>query len=140
MEKFAPSPRVQWLLHWVILTCAMMILLQILLGTAIGVLVGLTGTGGAFVIPALIYLLGFGQLRAQGTALLISVFPVWVISFIPYYKTGNFDFKVAVLMALGIVVGSYFGGTWAQHLPATTLRRLLGLVLIGLGARFVFSR
>jgi len=118
----------------------MNILLQILLGTAIGVLVGLTGTGGAFVIPALIYLLGFGQLRAQGTALLISVFPVWVISFIPYYKTGNFDFKVALLMALGIVVGSYFGGTWAQHLPATTLRRLLGLVLIGLGARFVFSR
>ena len=118
----------------------MNIVLQILLGTAIGVLVGLTGTGGAFVIPALIYLLGFEQLRSQGTALLISVFPVWVVSFLPYYKTGNFDFKVAVLMALGIVVGSYFGGTWAQHLPATTLRRLLGLVLIGLGARFVLSR
>jgi len=115
-------------------------LLQILLGVAIGVLVGLTGTGGAFVIPALIYLLGFAQLRAQGTALLISVFPVWVVSFLPYYKTRNFDFKVAVLMALGIVVGSYFGGTWAQHLPATTLRRLLGLVLIGLGVRFVFTR
>jgi len=118
----------------------MTLLLQILLGTVIGVLVGLTGTGGAFVIPALIYLLGFAQLRAQGTALLISVFPVWIISFLPYYKTRNFDFKVAALMALGIVIGSYFGGTWAQHLPATTLRRLLGIVLIVLGARFVLSR
>lgn len=118
----------------------MTILLQILLGVLIGVLVGLTGTGGAFVIPALIYLLGFAQLRAQGTALLISVFPIWVISFLPYYQTRNFDFKVALLMALGIVVGSYFGGTWAQHLPAVALRRLLGLVLIGLGVRFVISR
>ena len=118
----------------------MLSLVQLLVGAVIGVLVGLTGTGGAFVIPTLIYLFGFGQLRAQGTALLISVFPIWVISFIPYYKAQNFDFKVALLMALGIVVGSYFGGTWAQHLPATLLRRLLGLVLVGLGVRFVFSR
>lgn len=118
----------------------MTFLLQILLGTVIGVLVGLTGTGGAFVIPALIYLLGFAQLRAQGTALLISVFPIWVVSFIPYYKTRNFDLTVAVLMALGIAAGSYFGGAWAQHLPATTLRRVLGVVLIALGARFVLGR
>lgn len=117
----------------------MMTIVQILVGALIGVLVGLTGTGGAFVIPTLLYVFGFEQLRAQGTALLISVFPVWVISFLPYYKTRNFDFKVAVLMALGIVIGSYFGGTWAQHLPATVLRRLLGLVLVGLGVRFVFS-
>jgi|SRR5579864_3873535 len=118
----------------------MNLLYQILLGAVIGVLVGLTGTGGAFIIPALVYLLGFAQLRAQGTALLISVFPVWVFSFIPYYKTRNFDFKVAALMGLGIVLGSYFGGTWAQHLPAVTLRRLLGVVLIGVGARFVLGR
>lgn len=118
----------------------MTFLLQILLGAVIGILVGLTGTGGAFVIPTLIFVLGFEQLRAQGTALLISVFPVWIASFIPYYKTRNFDFKVAVLMAVGIVIGSYFGGTWAQHLPAVTLRRLLGVVLIGLGVRFVVGR
>ncbi|HLJ30448.1 MAG TPA: TSUP family transporter [Candidatus Angelobacter sp.] len=116
------------------------ILLQILAGVLVGVLVGLTGTGGAFVIPMLLFVFGFEQLRAQGTALLISVFPVWIISFLPYYKTQNFDFKVAVLMALGIVVGSYFGATWAQHLPATVLRRLLGVVLVGLGVRFVVGR
>jgi uncharacterized protein len=118
----------------------MITILQIVLGAAIGILVGLTGTGGAFVIPALIYLLGFAQLRAQGTALLISVFPIWIISFIPYYKAQNFDFKVALLMALGIVVGSYFGGTWAQHLPTVVLRRVLGVVLVALGARFIFGR
>jgi uncharacterized protein len=118
----------------------MTVLLQILAGALIGVLVGLTGTGGAFVIPALLYLFDFPQLRAQGTALLISVFPVWIVSFLPYYKEQNFDFKVALLMTIGIAVGSYFGGTWAQHLPATVLRRLLGLVLVGLGIRFVLGK
>ena len=118
----------------------MITILQILVAVVIGVLVGLTGTGGAFVIPALIYLFGVAQLRAQGTALLVSVFPIWIISFLPYYRERNFDFKVALIMALGIAAGSYFGGTWAQHLPSVILRRLLGVVLVGLGLRFVMSR
>lgn len=118
----------------------MITILQILVAVSIGILVGLTGTGGAFVIPTLIYLFGFPQLRAQGTALLISVFPIWVISFVPYYRAQNFDFKVGLLMALGIAAGSYFGGTWAQHLPSLVLRRSFGVVLVGLGIRFVFGR
>lgn len=118
----------------------MILTFQILVALLIGILVGLTGTGGAFVIPTLIYLFGFEQLRAQGTALLISVFPIWVISFLPYYRTQNFDFKVGLLMALGIAAGSYFGGTWAQHISAVALRRFLGVVLVGLGVRFIFGK
>ena len=34
----------------------MSVLLQLLVGAVVGVLVGITGTGGAFVIPALMYL------------------------------------------------------------------------------------
>jgi uncharacterized membrane protein YfcA len=118
----------------------MIVTFQILIALLIGILVGLTGTGGAFVIPTLIYLFGFEQLRAQGTALLVSVFPIWVISFIPYYRAQNFDFKIGLLMALGIAAGSYFGGTWAQHLSAVALRRILGVVLVVVGARFVLGR
>ena len=33
----------------------MNVLLQLVVGALVGVLVGITGTGGAFVIPALIY-------------------------------------------------------------------------------------
>lgn len=119
---------------------AMIVTFQISIALLIGILVGLTGTGGAFVIPTLIYLFGFEQLRAQGTALLVSVFPIWVISFIPYYRAQNFDFKVGLLMALGIAAGSYFGGTWAQHLSAVVLRRILGVVLMALGVRFVLGK
>jgi len=117
----------------------MSVLLQLLVGALVGVLVGITGTGGAFIIPALIYLFRMDQLRAQGTALLISSLPIWFIAFIPYARSQHFDLRLALLIALGICVGSYFGASWAQHLPMPVLRRLLGIVLIVIGARFVFQ-
>jgi len=117
----------------------MSVLLQLLVGALVGVLVGITGTGGAFIIPALIYLFRMDQLRAQGTALLISSLPIWFIAFIPYARSQHFDLRLALLIALGICVGSYFGASWAQHLPMPVLRRLLGTVLILVGARFLYQ-
>lgn len=115
------------------------IVLQLVVGAVIGVLVGITGTGGAFVIPALMYLFRMDQLRAQGTALMISSVPIWIIAFIPYARTHQFDLKLGVLIALGICVGSYFGANWAQHLPLPVLRRVLGSVLVLIGARFLIQ-
>ena len=115
------------------------IVLQLVVGAVIGVLVGITGTGGAFVIPALMYLFRMDQLRAQGTALMISSVPIWIIAFIPYARTHQFDLKLGVLIALGICVGSYFGADWAQHLPLPVLRRVLGSVLLLIGARFLIQ-
>src|SRR5437763_15266823 len=115
----------------------MSLLFQLLVGVVIGVLVGLTGTGGAFVIPALMYVFGMEQQRAQGTALLVSSLPIWFIAFIPYFRAQHFDFRMAMLIALGVCVGSYFGASWAQHLPVPVLRRTLGVVLILVGVRLV---
>jgi uncharacterized membrane protein YfcA len=115
------------------------IVLQLVVGAVIGVLVGITGTGGAFVIPALMYLFRMDQLRAQGTALMISSVPIWIIAFIPYARTHQFDLKLGALIALGICVGSYFGANWAQHLPLPVLRRVLGSVLLLIGARFLIQ-
>src|SRR5215475_4294702 len=117
----------------------MNIFLQLVVGALVGVLVGITGTGGAFVIPALIYVFRMDQLRAQGTALLISSLPIWFIAFIPYARAQNFDLKLAMLIAAGICVGSYFGASWAQHLSLPLLRRVLGAVLVLIGARFLYQ-
>jgi uncharacterized protein len=117
----------------------MNVLLQVVVGAVVGILVGITGTGGAFVIPALIYLFRMDQLRAQGTALLISSLPIWFIAFIPYARSHHFDLRLGLLVAAGICVGSYFGASWAQHLPLPLLRRILGSVLILIGARFLYG-
>ena len=114
--------------------------LQLLVGALVGILVGITGTGGAFVIPALMYVFRMEQLRAQGTALMISSLPIWFIAFIPYARSHHFDLKLGLLIALGICIGSYFGAAWAQHFPMPVLRRVLGSVLVLIGARFLFQR
>jgi hypothetical protein len=116
----------------------MNVLLQLLMGALVGILVGITGTGGAFVIPALIYVFRMEQLRAQGTALMISSLPIWFIAFIPYARARHFDLRLGMLIAAGICVGSYFGASWAQHLPLAVLRRVLGSVLVLVGLRFLY--
>ncbi len=116
----------------------MNVLLQLLVGALVGILVGITGTGGAFVIPALIYVFRMEQLRAQGTALMISSLPIWFIAFIPYARARHFDLRLGMLIAAGICVGSYFGASWAQHLPLPVLRRVLGSVLVLVGLRFLY--
>ena len=117
----------------------MNVLLQLLVGAVVGILVGITGTGGAFVIPALIYVFRMEQLRAQGTALMISSLPIWFIAFIPYARSRHFDLRLGLLIAAGICVGSYFGASWAQHLPLPVLRRVLGSVLVLIGLRFLYQ-
>ena len=117
----------------------MNVLLQVLVGAVVGVLVGITGTGGAFVIPALIYVFRMDQLRAQGTALMISSLPIWFIAFLPYAQARHFDLRIGLLIAVGICVGSYFGASWAQSLPLPVLRRVLGFVLVLIGARFLYQ-
>jgi len=79
------------------------------------------------------------QLRAQGTALMISSLPIWFIAFLPYARAHHFDLKLGLLIALGICVGSYFGAGWAQQLPLPVLRRILGSVLVIIGIRFLLQ-
>jgi len=117
----------------------MNVLLQLVVGALVGILVGITGTGGAFVIPALIYVFRMEQLRAQGTALMISSLPIWFIAFIPYARARHFDLQLGLLIAAGICAGSYFGASWAQHLPLPLLRRVLGSVLVLVGVRFLYQ-
>lgn len=53
----------------------------ILLGVVIGLISGLVGLGGgAIVIPALIYLYGMQQHRAQGTSLATLLLPIGIFA------------------------------------------------------------
>ncbi len=48
-----------------------------LIGSVAGLLGGMLGLGGAIIIiPAMVMLLGYSQQMAQGTALIMMVFPV----------------------------------------------------------------
>ena len=118
----------------------MTIFISLLLGFATGILSGLVGIGGGIIIiPALIYGFHMSQRRAQGTSLGVLLAPIGILAFIEYYKAGNVDVKIAVLIALGFVFGAYFGGAWAQHIPQNVLRKMFALLLAITAAKMFFQ-
>jgi uncharacterized membrane protein YfcA len=103
----------------------------IFIGIGIGVISGLVGIGGGAVLtPILIYAYHMTQHRAQGTSLAMLLAPSGLFAFLAYYKAGNADLKLGVMIALGVLVGGYFGAKWAQHLSNLTLRRVFAAFLI----------
>lgn len=115
--------------------------LYILLGLVVGVLSGIVGIGGGImIIPALVYFFHMSQHKAQGTSLTALLLPSGALAFWEYYKAGNADLKTGLLIALGFLIGGYFGGLWAQHLPEVVLRRVFGTLLAIIGIQLLLSR
>ena len=107
------------------------ILLLILLGLAAGTLSGFVGVGGGIIIvPALVYILEMSQIQAQGISLAVLLMPVGFLGVWNYYQTGNIQFSIALLIALGFVFGSYFGSKLALELPAYKIKFFFALVII----------
>lgn len=115
--------------------------LALLVGLVVGAISGVVGIGGGIlIIPALVWLFGMSQIRAQGTSLGALLGPVGLFAFWAYYRNGNADLRVAILIGIGFLAGGYFGAVGAQHIPEVWLRRIFAVVLISVGARMFFSR
>jgi uncharacterized protein len=106
-------------------------LLILLLGLAVGVLVGLMGVaGGIVLVPAFVYLLGMDQHLAQGTSLFILLPPLGLGALLFYWRQKSVDLRTGIICATGFLVGGYFGGHVAIGIPSRTLRGLFGLFLM----------
>lgn len=115
--------------------------LAVLVGIVVGAFSGIVGIGGGIlIIPALVWLFGMSQIRAQGTSLGALLAPVGLLAFLEYYRKGNADLRIALLVALGFVIGGYFGAVGAQHIPDVWLRRIFACTLILVGGRMLFAR
>src|SRR5665811_2314901 len=107
----------------------------LLVGVVVGVFSGVVGIGGGILfIPALVWIVGMSQHKAQGTSLGALLAPVGIFAFWEYYRKGNADIRVAALLGAGFLVGGYFGAVGAQYIPEVWLRRVFALTLIAIGA------
>ena len=119
----------------------LMVWLALLVGVVVGMVSGVVGIGGGVLfIPALVWLFGMDQYRAQGTSLGALLAPVGIFAFLEYYRKGNADLRIALLLAAGFLLGGYFGAVGAQHLPELWLRRIFACMLVIVGARMFFTR
>ena len=112
----------------------------LLLGVFIGIVSGLVGIGGgALLIPVLVFAYGMTQHKAQGTSLAMLLLPTGIFAFWKYWKAGEVDLRMAILVALGFALGGWIGGSWAVHLSDVTLRRGFAVVLIVVAVRMLFK-
>ena len=118
-----------------------MTMLYILIGTAAGVLAGLFGIGGGVIIvPALLYVARMSQLTATGTSLGALLLPVGALGAWEYYRTGNLDVRAALVIAVGLFVGVFFGAKLAHVLTAIQLRRGFAVFLVLIAIRVWTSK
>ena len=111
------------------------------LGFGTGILAGMVGVGGGLIIiPVLIYFFKMDQHTAQGTSLAILLPPTGLFAFMQYYKAGHVDLGVPVTIAIGVLLGGYFGGSLAQHLSGPVLRKTFAVVMALAALKMYFQK
>ncbi len=116
-------------------------MLYILIGVSAGVLAGLFGIGGGVVIvPALLYYARMTPLTATGTSLGALLLPVGALGAWEYYRSGNLDVKAALMLAIGLFLGAYFGARLAQMLTPVMLKRAFAVFLVLVAIRVWTSK
>ena len=120
------------------LTISVVIIL-IIIGILSGTLSGLVGVGGGIIIvPCLVFFLAFPQKMAQGTSLGILLLPAGILGVLQYYKQGHIDFKVVAIVAIGFVVGNFFGSKLALSISDTILKKIFAILLIIIAVKILF--
>lgn len=115
------------------------ILLLLALGLLAGILSSMVGIGGGIVIvPALVFLFGISQKMAQGTSLVMLLPPIGLLAVINYYKAGFVDLRLAGILIVAFVAGSYFGSKVALNLSELMLKRIFGVLLMLLAIKYLF--
>ncbi|MFW6246491.1 MAG: sulfite exporter TauE/SafE family protein [Tangfeifania sp.] len=117
------------------------LIILICIGLLSGMLAGMLGVGGAIiVIPALVIFLGLTQHQAQGTSLAFMVPPIGILAALNYWKAGYVNWKFALVLSLTFVVGAYLGSVYSVQVPQRILRKIFGILLLGVAVKMIFSK
>ena len=114
--------------------------LFLLIGLGAGVLSGLFGIGGGIVIvPALMVVAKMSPSTATGTSLGALLLPVGALGAWEYYKNGHLNVRAALLVAIGLFLGAWFGAKLNQMLTPQQAKRAFAVFLLFVAARMWIS-
>jgi uncharacterized membrane protein YfcA len=113
-------------------------------GLAVGVLTGLVGVGGGFlIVPALVILGGLSMRLAVGTSLLIvaakSAAGFWKYTEVLAEVGQSVDWSLIGLFTTIGIVGSLVGNRLGQRVPQAQLKRVFAIFLVVMGS-FILLR
>lgn len=107
-----------------------LLIMGLIAGIAVGGISGLVGIGGGtLTIPLLLYVFRIDMHSAAGTSLAIII-PTALVGVATHFSRGTVDWRLALLIAVGSIVGSYLGSNFAYALSATTLKKIFAMILL----------
>ena len=117
--------------------CAVLLLA---IGLLTGILAGLFGVGGGFVIvPALVLFSGMAIHTAVGTSLFVIVL-ISLSGVASHYWNGNaIDGQLTMLFLTGGVLGMWLGGKAAGRLKGPTLQKVFSVAIVMVAAFVIFK-
>ena len=108
-------------------------------GLVVGVVTGLVGAGGGFlVVPALVMLGGLSMDVAVGTSLVVIAMKSFA-GFAGYLDSTAVDWQLASMVTGAAVVGSVIGGFLVGRLAPDRLRRGFALFIVAMAAFTVYT-
>jgi len=110
----------------------------LLRGLAVGIITGLLGIGGGFlIVPALYLLMDIPVKKAIGTALLIITINS-LFSFLNSYTSMTIDWFLLIKFSMGAIVGIIIGTRLSQKIPGDYLKKTFGWVILGMSFYIVY--
>jgi uncharacterized membrane protein YfcA len=105
----------------------------VLLGVAVGVLTGLVGVGGGFlIVPALVLLGRVPMRKAVGTSLLVIAMNS-ASGFVTYLGHTEIPWRFMLEFTAVAIAGMFVGTRLARHVPQAQLKRLFAIFLVAMG-------
>jgi uncharacterized protein len=112
--------------------------LVVLAGLAVGLLTGVVGVGGGFLIVPALVLLALPMREAIGTSLAI-IATNCVVGFIGYMGQVHVDWRAVALVTAGTVPGIAFGVYLHRIVPQHALRRVFSVLLVVVAALILYQ-
>ncbi len=111
----------------------------VLLGLAVGLITGLLGAGGGFlIIPALVIIAGLPMKIAIGTSLVIIAINS-LFGFLFSLKSFEINWRLIIPFTLIAIIGLFVGGRLSDRVPGNNLRKIFGWFVLAMSI-YIFAK
>ncbi|RZO88540.1 MAG: sulfite exporter TauE/SafE family protein [alpha proteobacterium HIMB59] len=116
------------------------ILAPLSIGYLIGMLTGLTGIGGGFIlIPCMIYILGMKTISVIGSSLLNITVVALISLFLQIYINQNIDFVLAIFLIISSSIGAAIASRIIDKFDQENLKVLFGVLLVIIASFLIYD-
>jgi uncharacterized membrane protein YfcA len=117
----------------------------IVLAAVVGCVGGIYGIGGGSILAPV--LIGTGRRPSEvapaalASTFVTSVAGVITFTVLSFHEPGSVapDWPTGIALGVGGLAGAYTGARLQSHLPDALIRRLVGILVIAIGARYLWS-